>query len=464
MKSNLFTYLFIALVSGLWFGCKTGEQTKDTTVATQDTEWFSTASESELLDSVQLQTFRYFWDFAEQNSGMAPERLIPSGEYPLNDKHIVTTGGSGFGIMAILVGIERDFITRKQGVDRLQRIVDYLATADRFHGIWPHWLNGETGETRPFSKFDDGGDLVESAFLAQGLLCARQYLQKGNESEAALADKINVLWEGMEFNWHTKNDSKKLYWHWSPNHAWKMDFPLKGYDETMITYVLGASHPKYSIDKETYDNCWARGGDIVATDSAYGVDRHVDHYSSDDSPFGPLFWAHYSYLALDPEGLSDQYADYWEVNENHALAHYNYAVTNPENFKGYGENLWGMTSSYTRKEDGSVGYTSHRPDRDMGVISPTAAISSIPYTPKESLQAIRGMYAYPELLGPAGFYDAFSPEYEWVCERYLAIDQGPMIVMIENYRSGLLWDLFMSCPEIKNGLKKLEFTSTKHQL
>ena len=457
------TAILILFCSFCVLACK--QQPKSQAKSNAGFNWHELASENELLDSVQLQSFRYFWDFAEPNSGLARERYIPSGIYPFNDEHIVTTGGGGFGIMAILVAIERNFITREQGVNRLVKIAHFLQEADRFHGIWPHWLNGETGETKPFSKNDDGGDLVESAFLAQALLCVRQYFQTGNEQEQELANLVNRLWEEMEFSWHTKNNSGNLYWHWSPKYEWEKDFALKGYDETLITYILGASHPNFPVSKSTYDKCWAREGKIVATDSAYGVERILDHYSGNvDSAFGPLFWAHYSYLGLDPEGLSDQYADYWKLNTNHTLAHYNYAQKNPKQFKDYGPSVWGMTSSYTRTEDGEIAYTSHRPDRDVGVISPTAAISSIPYTPKQSIAAIRGFYSYPELLGPAGFYDAFSPEYNWVCKRYLAIDQGPMIVMIENYRSGLLWNLFMSCPEVKKGLQTLGFTSTKHNI
>lgn len=430
----------------------------------QQRPWYETATEEELLDSVQKQTFRYFWDFAEPHSGLARERYIPSGVYPQNDAHIVTTGGSGFGIMAILVGIERGYITRKQGIERLQKIVDFLETADRFHGVWPHWLNGETGKTKPFSLRDDGADLVESSFLMQGLLCVRQYCDRSQPSEKQLADQINTLWQEMDYQWFTQNDSDSLYWHWSPNYNWAMNFALEGYNEVLITYILGASSPKHAIKASVYNQCWARNGAIKAQDTVWQEPRVLDHYAHNDSPYGPLFWAHYSYLGLDPRHLTDQYGDYWQLNKSHALAHYHYALANPKNYKGYGPNFWGMTASYTRNADGSTGYTSHRPDRDMGVISPTAAISSIPYTPKESLAAIRGFYSYPELLGPAGFYDAISPEYDWVASKYLAIDQGPMIVMIENYRSGLLWDLFMSCDEVQKGLQKLGFHSTKHNL
>lgn len=432
-----------------------------TTGTEADTAWWETATEDQLLDSVQAQTLRYFWEFAEPNSRLARERFIPDGNYPANDAHIVTSGGTGFGVMGILVGIEREFISREQGMERLTQIVTFLEKADRFHGVWSHWIDGRTGKVKPFSPRDDGGDLVESAFLIQGLLCVRQYCDPANPAEKSLADRINTLWRAMEWNWYTQ-DQQALYWHWSPNYGWEMDFKLEGYNETLITYILAASSPTYPISAEPYHQSWARGGDIVATDPYYGYERILDHYPNSDIPVGPLFWAHYSYLGLDPRGLKDQYGDYWQLNQNHALIHYAYCLDNPKNYKGYGEHLWGLTSSYTRTESGKVGYAGHRPGQDAGVISPTAALSSIPYTPEKSLAAIRGCYGYgDQLLGPAGFFDAFSPNYDWVVDRYLAIDQGPIIVMIENYRSGLLWDLFMSCPEVQEGLKKLGFESPR---
>jgi hypothetical protein len=240
-----------------------------------------------------------------------------------------------------------------------------------------------------------------------------------------------------------------------------MNFPIGGYNECLILYILAASSPTYPVDPAVYYEGWARGGDIVATDSFYGYERVLDYYEHDDAPVGPLFWAHYSYLGLDPSNLKDRYADYWKLNRNQALMHYAYCVENPDGYKGYGENVWGLTSSYSTRNDGQpgVGYSGHRPDRDKGIISPTAAISSIPYTPEQSIAAIRQFYRYGDkLLGPAGFYDAFSEHLDFWPPRYLAIDQGPIIVMIENYRSGLLWDLFMSCEEVQNGLSRLGFS------
>ena len=424
--------------------------------STSQSKW-ATATENELLDAVQSQAFKYFWDFAEPHSGLARERYHPDGVYPLDDAHIVTTGGSGFGIMALLVGIERGFITRAEGMERLERIVSFLESADRFHGIWPHWLNGETGKTKPFSRKDDGGDLVESSFLIQGLLCVRQYCDPEYPMESALAERIDKLWREMDWNWHTQG-TKDLFWHWSPNFGFEMNFALRGYNEVLITHILAAASPTHPVSPEVYHHCWARGGAIEANDRFQGLDRVLDHYETNDSPVGPLFWAHYSYLGLDPRGLKDRYGDFWELNRNHALSHYRHCVENPNGFEGYGPDCWGLTSSYSPK-NGTIGYASHRPDRDIGVITPTAAISSIPYTPKESLAAIRGFFVnYGDILvGPAGFYDAFRPHDSWIANRYLAIDQGPMIVMIENYRTGLLWKLFMSCPEISSALDTLGF-------
>lgn len=416
-----------------------------------------------LLTVVQEKTFQYFWDGAEPNSGLARERIHVDGVYPQDDKHIVTTGGSGFGLMGLIVGIERGFITRSEGVERFERIVDFLESADRFHGAWPHWLNGETGEIAPFSQKDDGGDLVETAFLAQGLITARQHFRDGTEREQQLAEKIDELWRGIEWDWYRQGGENVLYWHWSPNHGWDMDFPLQGYNETLITYIMAAASPTHSIPAKVYHDGWARGGDITSDEVTQGHPLVLDHYNSDtDKGYGgPLFWAHYSYLGLDPRGLTDKYGDYWQLNKSHTLLNRQWCLDNPNGFEGYGEDLWGLTASYTANEDGSVGYKAHRPHDDNGVITPTAALSSMPYTPNHSMDVIENLYHNfgNKTFGPYGFYDAMSVEKNFFPKRYLAIDQGPIVVMIENYRTNLLWNLFMSAPEIKKGLKKLGFDS-----
>ena len=408
-----------------------------------------------LLTLVQYQTFRYFWDNAESTSGLAPERTHMDGIYPQDDSTVVTSGGSGFGLMAILVGIERGFITREEAVDRYHHILDFLERADRFHGVYPHWWEGTTGKVKPFSRKDDGGDLVETAFLMQGLLTVREYFRNGNDRERRLVERITRVWEEVEWNWHTRGGEDILYWHWSPNYGWEMDFGVRGYNECLIMYILAVSSPTYPIDPGPYHRGWARNG-AIADDTTYlGYETELDHYAGGDAPVGPLFWAHYSYLGFDPRGSSDRYGDYWKLNQNHALIHYRYCVNNPENYEGYGEKIWGLTSSYSMR-----GYAGHRPGEDPGVISPTAALSSFPYTPEESMRFLKYLYFEADsLVGEYGPYDAFSHEHDWYLPRYLAIDQGPIPVMIENHRSGLLWDLFMNVPEAQEGLKKLGFTT-----
>lgn len=409
-------------------------------------------TDTELLDRVQRQTFEYFWDGAEPISGLARERIHLDNIYPAHNKDIITIGGSGFGLMAILVGVERNFITREQALERLERAVEFLENADRFHGAWPHWLM-PSGSVTPFSAKDNGGDLVETAFLVQGLLTVKEYFKEGSEREKQLADKIQRLWEAVEWDWYTKNGENVLYWHWSPNYAWDMNFPVGGYNEALIMYVLAAASPTHPVTKAVYEKGWARNGGITNDTEFYGLRTELDHYEHDNSPVGPLFWAHYSYLGLNPKGLSDQYADYWKLNTAHALIHYRYCVDNPNNFEGYGEYCWGLTSSYSVK-----GYSAHRPDEDLGVISPTAALSSMPYTPDQSMRFLRYMYEEQDsLIGKYGPYDAFSLEENWYLPRYLAIDQGPIPVMIENHRSGLFWNLFMKNEEVRAGLDKLGF-------
>lgn len=417
-------------------------------------------SDEELIDLVQKKTFAYFWDYAQTNSGMARERYHPQD--PTFDQNIVTTGGSGFGLMAIVSAMSRGYITRDQGTGRLNKIANFLSTADRFHGAWPHWIDGNTGHVIPFGTMDNGGDLVETSFLAAGMITVREYLKNGTTTEKALAQKYDDLWKGVDWQWYTNNQNK-LFWHWSPNYEWQKDFALEGYNECLITYVMAAASPSHPISPAAYHQGWARSGGIVSPNVKYNLPLILKHNGAEEYG-GPLFWAHYSYLGLDPTQLSDIYANYWDLNVNHAKIDYLYCVSNPKNYKGYGANYWGLTASYTRNTDGSIGYDAHMPSNDKGVISPTAAISSIVYTPAESKAFMRNIYENykTDTWGVAGFYDAHSQHYQWTAKRYLAIDQGPEIVMLENYRTSLLWNLFMNAPEVKQGLITLGFHSGKH--
>lgn len=413
-----------------------------------------TLTDDSLLTLVQQQTFRYFWDGAEPVSGLARERIHIDGEYPQNDREVVTIGGSGFGLMALLVGMERGFITRGEGVERFDRAIGFLERVERFHGAWSHWLDGPTGAVKPFSKNDNGGDLVETAFMAQALICVREYFRNGSDQEVGLAMRADTLWKAVEWDHYRQGGQNVLYWHWSPTAGWAANHPIRGYDECLIAYILAASSPTYGVPAEVYHEGWARSGSIRSSAERYGHPIILRHNVPDSNGVGPLFWAHYSYLGLNPKGLKDQYADYWALNRNHALIHYDHGVENPKGYKGYGPQAWGLTASYSIN-----GYSAHNPDNDLGVISPTAALSSMPYTPDQSLAMMRYLYEQlgDKVWGEYGFYDAYSETEGWFPQRYLAIDQGPIVVMIENHRSGLLWNLFMGAPEIKDGLTKLGF-------
>jgi hypothetical protein len=403
---------------------------------------FPEIADDALLTLIQDQTLNYFWQNAHPASGMAKERN--------SSGNIVTSGGSGFGIMALIVGMERNFITRAEGLQRMDLILDFLEAADRFHGAWSHWIDGNTGDVIPFSANDNGGDLVETSYLIQGLLTIRQYLNPGVTNENDLILRINALWQTVEWDWYTREGENVLYWHWSPDKDWIMNHQIKGYNECLITYVLAASSPTHTIDARVYHEGWAGNGTITNGKDFYGIDLPLGFDYG-----GPLFFSHYSFLGLDPRKLADTYANYWTQNVNHTLINHAYAVANPKNFVGYSDDNWGFTAS-----DNHQGYSAHSPTNDLGVISPTAAVSSLPYTPEESMKAIRFFYYTigDRLWGSDGFYDAFNLTEGWTADSYLAIDQGPMIIMIENYRTGLLWDLFMSAPEVQSGLTKLGFT------
>lgn len=401
-----------------------------------------------LLDRVQRETLRYFWDFAHPVSGLARERSNVTARYGLE---AVTTGGSGFGVMAIIAGVSRGWIGRAEAVDRIWTMVRFLLKADSYHGILPHFLNGETGRTIPFSRKDDGADLVETSFLIAGLLCARQYFDDAGEGESRLRAAIDWLWREAEWDWHTRDGRNVLYWHWSPNNGWSMNHEIRGWNECLITYVLAASAPRYAISPEVYHRGWAEGRDFLNGRSCEGTRLPLGPEGG-----GPLFFSHYSFLGLDPRGLRDRYADYWAQAVAHVRINHDHCLRNPGGFAGYGPDCWGLTAS-----DSPAGYDAHSPTNDLGVISPTAALSSLPYLREESLRALRHFHhdRGGQLWGEYGFIDAFSPATGWEARTHLAIDQGPIVVMIENARTGLLWRLFMSCPEIHIGLRRLGFDS-----
>jgi hypothetical protein len=407
---------------------------------------FPTITDNALLDLVQQQTLKYFYEFGHPISGLARERNT-SGD-------VVTSGGSGFGVMALITGASRNFITRAQTLTRLQTMVSFLKnTAQTFHGAYPHWLNGATGAVVPFSANDNGADIVETAYLVEGLLCARQYFNAATANEVNLRSDINFIVDRVEWDWFRQGTQNVLYWHWSPTAGFVINQQIKGWNETLMTYILAKASTTHSIPNIVYTNGWASNGNngFLNGNSFYGLLLPLG-----PSYGGPLFFEHYSFLGINPNGLNDVYTNYATQTKNHTLINYNYCKANPQNYFGYSDSCWGLTAS-----DIPNGYTASSPTNDVGVIAPTAALASFPYTPTESMKALKFYYYVlgDKLWKQYGFVDAFKLQDLWFADSFLAIDQGPIIVHIENYRSGLMWNLFTSCPEVKASMLSLGFTA-----
>jgi hypothetical protein len=405
-------------------------------------------SDQALFDLVQRQTIGFFWDGAHAASGLALDRIQLSGE-PTDGR--LGIGGTGFGIMAIIVGVERGWIKREEAIARLSKIVGWLEKATCYHGLFPHFMDGRTGTTMPLGQKDDGSDIVESSYLFQGLLCARQYFDGDAPAEKSLHDHIGWMWRNAEWNWHTQGGRNVLTWHWSPNNGWSLDAEIRGWNECLITYIIAASSPTFPIEPVVYHKGWAQGRAFDNRRRYYDIELPIGPDFG-----GPLFFSQYSFCGLDPRGLKDRYADYWRQNVQHTLINYEHCIRNPHGHKGYGPSCWGLTAS-----DDPAGYAAHAPDNDNGVISPTAALSSFPYAPEQAMRALRYFY---EVLGEKiwdryGFTDAFSESQDWYARTCLAIDQGPIVAMMENHRSGLLWKLFMKDPDVQTGLRRLGFES-----
>ena len=408
----------------------------------------ATLADEELLERVQRQTFRFFWEAAHPVSGLVPDRR-PTLKGQSSD--LVTTGGSGFALMTLIVAVERGWITREQALERLDAMLTVLVRATCYHGALPHFLDGRTGATIPFSRKDDGGDLVETSFLCMGLLTARQYFDRDTAVETRVRNMASWLWEDVEWDWYARGGRGVLYWHWSPNNGWALEHEVRGWNECLITYVLAAGSARFAIDPHIYHRGFATGRDFLNGRNWSGIELPLGPAFG-----GPLFFSHYSFCGLDPRGLADRYANYWEQNRSHVRINYAHCVSNPNRHRAYGEHCWGLTAS-----DDPDGYAVHAPDNDNGTIAPTAALASFPYAPSEAMKALRhflGTFG-ERIWRRHGFVDAFCPQRDWYADTHLAIDQGPIILMIENFRTGLVWKLFMSVPEVRTGLRRLGFSS-----
>jgi hypothetical protein len=414
-------------------------------------------TDDELLTMVQEASFSYYWDGAEPNSGLARES-IPG------DPDMIAVGGSGFGIMSLIVGAERGFAARDQIVDRMLQITAFLQRADRYHGAWPHFLSGSTGHLLPaFGLYDDGADIVETSFLMQGLLAARGYFSRDVPKERQLRDQITALWHGVEWDWfNATSEHDALYWHWSPDFGFHKKNRLGGWNETLMPYLLGIASPTHPIPASLYYSGWCSEGNAARhfgkTSSWYGIPLTV---ADPNGTTGPLFFTHYSFMGYDPRGVRDKFANYFVNNRNMSIIQQKYAIDNPHHYAGYGANNWGMSAV-----TGPHGYRAfHPPTTDDGTLAPTAAMGAYAYTPEASLFALKHFYRD---LGRAlwdvyGFRNAFNETEDWYATGELALNQGPQAVMIENGRTGLVWRSFMSNPEMPAMQKRIGLVADKDQ-
>lgn len=417
-------------------------------------------NDDELLSMVQEACFRYYWEAGHPVAGLAPE-VLPG------DANLLALGGSGFGVMALVVGTERQFVTRAQGAERMLKIVRFLAKADRFHGVWPHFLNGDTGKVIPFfGKYDNGGDLVETAFMMQGLLTARQYFAADTPTEREIRDTITRLWREVEWDWYRKTpDSDVLYWHWSPDAAWHISHPLIGWNETFIIYLLAIASPTHAVPASLYHTGWAGTSPRhVSYRRGWSRTKVGDHYVNGNTFYGVKldvgegtgaepFFTHFSFMGFDPRGIRDKYTNYFENNRAINLINYRYCQENPMKFAGYGPDCWGLSVGI------NAGGGRAEPRDDNGTISVMASLASMPYTPAESLAALKHFYRDlgAKVWGIYGFHDGFNETQNWFEEVYMALNQAPITVMIENQRTGLVWKNFMANPEIKPALDAIGF-------
>ncbi len=220
------------------------------------------------------------------------------------------------GLMAMIVAHEREYRPKEEIKDRILNILSFLETCDRYQGAWSHWYNADTKHTQPFTTDDDGGDLVETSFIAQGLIALKHYFSGTDAKSVQIREKADLLWKGVNWNWYRQFGQNVLYWHWSPNYLFSKNMKISGWNEALVTYVMAASSPTSGVPKEVYTEGWARNGAMVSkrTYYAYEINLSPNHG-------GPLFWVHYSHLGLNPHGLTDQYANYWQEHVNTAKIH-----------------------------------------------------------------------------------------------------------------------------------------------
>jgi hypothetical protein len=416
----------------------------------------------EFTDELKERTFNYFWEVIDEGTWQTDDR------YPT--RNFTSVAATGFALPSYIIGVHNGYITREQGAERVHKVLDWLWNAPQgpdeegmtgYKGFFYHFLNYGSGtryKTVELSTIDTG-------LLMAGVLTAQSYFDGDNETEREIRSLADSLYLRVEWDW-AMNDNPTMSMGWHPERGF-IKAEWKGYNEAMVLLILALGSPQHPV----HDNAWDVWTSTYDWEEFYGYE-HVN--------FAPLFGHQYSQMFVDFRGIQDEYMkekgiDYFENSRRATLANKAYCVANPGNFKGYGENIWGLTAcdgpaNQVRKIDGrSIQFKTYHARgaakddiRDDGTITPTAAGGSIPFAPEETLAALYEMKQKygDQLYTKYGFLDAFNLTYSeegWFNPDYIGIDQGPILIQLENLESGLIWETLKKNPYIIKGLQKAGF-------
>ena len=401
------------------------------------------------IDLTARLAFDYFWEQANPANGLVKDRST--------DGSAASIAAVGFGLSAITVGIDRGWITRAEGAGRVEATLDFFATCPQgeaasdvcgYRGFFYHFLDLRTGTRAGTNELST----IDTALLLGGVLQAAEYFDGGGAEEARIRELADTIWRRVEWDWATPR-SPRVALGWRPEEGF-LPFDWRGYNEAMILYVLGLGSPTHPLPDGAWD-AWT---------ATYPSDWQT-HYGLTFLTFPPLFGHQYSHVWIDFRDIQDDYmrskdSDYFENSRKATLAQRAYAIDNPRGWPNYGPNEWGLTASddpppaplYIARGAAPV-------QNDNGTITPTAAGGSYAFTPAESREALRTFYARyrPTLWGPYGLRDAYNVALNWTATDYLGIDQGPIVLMIENERTGVVWDAFTRHPDVQRGLDRAGF-------
>jgi hypothetical protein len=395
------------------------------------------------LDLVQRTAFDYLWYETNPTNGLVKDRS--------SNPSVSSIAAVGFGLSAVTVGIDRGWISREAGRTRVLTTLEFLwsspqgpeADATGYKGFYFHFLDMQTGRRAGDAELST----IDTALLLAGVLHVQQYFDQDDTSEAKIRDLADNLHRRVDWPWMQVRSAKVCHG-WTPETGF-LPYDWGGYNEAMILYLLALGSPTFPINPDAW----------TAWTSSY---TWQTHYGLGFVVFPPLFGHQYSHVWVDFRGIQDAYMrdkglDYFENSRRATLANRAYAIANPLGWVDYGENVWGLTAS-----DIPASYRARGAppaESDDGTITPTAAGGSFAFTPHESLAALRHIYdAYrTRIWGPYGFKDAFNPSKNWFAADYLGVDQGPIVLMIENYRTGRVWQVFMRHPAIQHGLARAGF-------